>query len=460
MTQPAGGDAQSFPCKQCGAKLNYDAGAQAMKCPYCGHQQAIQTTPVLQQLPGGMVVQQGGGIREIPIEEGMRLATRGLGTPVTTISCKDCGATVNVGQGERTTTCAFCGSHQVLQAHTNDQAIRPESLVPFKITKEAANKLFGQWLGGLWFRPNNLTRMAKVQEMGGVYVPYWTFDAHVQSNWNAERGWYYYETETYTSYENGESVTRTRQVQRTRWESAWGSRHDFFDDTLVCAGKGLPAELVETFASFNTRELIPYQPHFLAGWRAEAYAIDLMPAWGMGQQKMAAVQEGRCAGDIGGDTHRSLNVSNSFSGVTFKHVLLPIWIAAYRYNDKVYRFLVNGQTGEVVGKAPYSFWKIFFLVLGILTLIGVIILIIQLTKEEPPPQPTRPAVTAVAPPVLPPPPVATSTATPSPPASGKTKVPGAAPSAKPPASAKPAGAPSAKPSAAPSAKPAPTAPKR
>ncbi len=460
MTQPAGGDAQSFPCSQCGAKLNYDAGAQAMKCPYCGHQQAVQTRPELVQAPGGQVVQQA-GIREIPIEEGMALASKGLGVQVTTINCKDCGATVNVGEGERTTACAFCGSHQVLQAHTNDQAIRPESLVPFKVNKEGANGLFGKWLASLWFRPNDLTKIAKVQEMGGVYVPFWTFDSMVYSNWTAERGWYYYETETYTSYENGQSVTRTRQVQRTRWESAWGSRNDFFDDTLVCAGKGLPGDLVDKFSSFNTRELIPYAPHYLAGWRAEAYAIDLMPAWGIGQQKMARVQEGRCAGDIGGDTHRSLNVSNNYSQVTFKHILLPVWIAAYRYNDKVYRFLVNGQTGEVVGKAPYSFWKIFFLVLGILTVIGIIGTIAYLNRDEeggthtPPPKPT--ATATVKPPTPSVEPTATASAAPSTSVKkdGGPAVPAGKPSAAP--SAKPSAAPSAKPSAP---KPAPSAPKK
>jgi DNA-directed RNA polymerase subunit RPC12/RpoP len=457
MTQPAGGDAQSFPCSQCGAKLAYDAGVQAMKCPYCGHQQAVQTRPQQPQYgpgPYGPGYGPQAEVREIPIEHGMAMAMRGLGTPVTTIGCKDCGATVNVGQGERTTACAFCGSHQVLQAHTNEQAIRPESLVPFKLNKQTANDMFGKWLAGLWFRPNDLRKLAKVQEMGGVYVPFWTFDSWVISNWTAERGWHYYVTETYTAYENGQHVTRTREVQHTRWESAWGHRSDFFDDVLICAGKGLPEDLVSQFSTFNTQELIPYAPHYLAGWRAEAYAVDLMPAWGMGQQKMAQVQQGRCSGDVGGDTHRSLMVQNNFTRVTFKHVLLPIWIAAYRYNQKTYRFLVNGQTGEVVGKAPYSFWKIFFLVAGILTAIGVGIGIYWYTQEmdDTPPPPTvtpRPVVSVTAPPV--PTPVPAMTAAPT--ATSTVKKPGALPTARP--TAKPSGTPtgSAKPVPAPTAKP-------
>jgi DNA-directed RNA polymerase subunit RPC12/RpoP len=362
----------TFPCQQCGGALAWDASKRAMQCPFCGHQQQMPVQPDRQ-------------IDEIPIEEGYQRAAKGLGVPVSTINCKDCGATVNVSEGERTTKCAFCGSHQVLQVETDASAIRPESLVPFTIDKKVANDRFAAWMADLWFRPNDLKKMAKVQEMGGVYVPFWTFDAHVHSQWTAEAGYYYYETEEYTSYENGESVTRSRQVQRTRWESAWGRRDDDYDDTLVCASKGLPSELVEKFTTFNTKLLVPYGPQYLAGWKAEAYAIDLQNAHNMGRQKMASQQEARCGRDVPGDTHRSLVVNNTFTRETFKHVLLPVWIAAYRYNDKPYRFLVNGQTGEVTGEAPYSFWKIFLFVLmcvAIVSVIGYFIYAAQEAKKE------------------------------------------------------------------------------
>ncbi len=363
----------TFPCAKCGANLNWDAGKGAMHCQFCGHDQPMPVQPTQK-------------IREIPLEEGLAQAPKGLGAPVTTVQCKDCGATVNVGEGERTAACAFCGSKQVLQIQTDSNAIRPESLLPFQIDKPTANKHFATWLADLWFRPNNLKKMAQVQEMGGVYVPYWTFDARCDTDWTAERGWHYYETETYTTTENGQSVTRTRQVQRTRWEPAWGQRRgDFYDDELVCASKGLPAELVSQFSSFNTKQLVPYAPQYLAGWRAEAYAVDLMNAHGTAQVKMGDQQQAKCGRDVGGDTHRSLVCNHRWYAETFKHVLLPIWIAAYRYNNKVFRFLVNGQTGEVTGEAPYSFWKIALAVLLGAAVIGTIIYFVlqnQKAKEE------------------------------------------------------------------------------
>lgn len=375
----------SFPCNNCGAKVAYDATSQQMKCPFCGTTQAVPQQP--QQAPGsqgGAPAQPPGG-REIPIEEGIAMAAKGFGTPVTQVSCRDCGATVNVTPGEQTAKCAFCGSQQVLAQESAGTAIRPESMVPFKIDKPTANKKFEEWLGELWFRPNDLKKMAKLQEMGGVYIPFWTFDAWVRSDWTADAGYHYYETEYYTDSEGNQ---QSRQVQHTRWEYASGWRQDFFDDTLVCASKGLPQDLVKDLSTFNTKLLTPYQPEFLAGWRAESYAVELMPAWGMAQQDMSRQQEARCGRDVPGDTHRNLCVNNQFSHVTFKHVLLPIWIAAYRYNGKPFQFLVNGQTGEVVGKAPWSFWKIFFAVVAVLAVITGIAVAYSMYAEQRPSKPT------------------------------------------------------------------------
>jgi hypothetical protein len=259
----------------------------------------------------------------------------------------------------------------------NRNVIRPESLVPFQIDRQAAQDKFGGWLRGLWFRPSDLKHKARVADMAGVYVPYWTFDARVDSDWTAQAGYYYYETETYTATgSDGKPTTKTRQVRRTRWEPAWGRRADVFDDVLICASKGLPSDLAERLKTFDTRRLVPYEPGFLAGWRAEEYAVDLNTGWHQAVDRMEAAQRQRCAGDVPGDTHRFLHVTNRFSQQTFKHVLLPIWISAYRYDDKVFRFLVNGQTGEVTGKAPLSVLKIVLFIAVVAALIALIAVLV------------------------------------------------------------------------------------
>jgi DNA-directed RNA polymerase subunit RPC12/RpoP len=372
-----GASGQNFKCPNCGGEMNYDAAVRAMKCAYCGHVAAAAPAPTasapvvaqqqqLQQGPPGPQAPwqpPAPGPREIPLSQGLALAPKGLGVALQSVQCRDCGATVNLGPNDRTAQCTYCASSMVMPVASDASLITPESLVPFQVPRERATESFKGWLKTLWFRPSDLGRMARLDQIVGVYVPFWTFDAWVRSDWQAERGWYYYETEEYTTVENGETVTRTREVQRTRWEPAWGWRQDFYDDVLVCGSKGLPANLVDKFSTFNTQALVGYAPSYLAGWRAESYAIDLPNAWVHGQQKIVQSQQSRCAGDVGGDTHRGLTVSNRYANETFKHVLLPVFVAAYRYSNKPFRFLVNGQTGEVVGEAPLSFWKIFLLVL-------------------------------------------------------------------------------------------------
>lgn len=327
-----------FPCNNCGAKLHYDAATESMRCKYCAVTQAVPLHGV-----------------DIPIEEGIRLASRGFGTPVAQITCNECGASVSIARGSQTAKCAFCGSEKVLAQETSGNPITPKSIVPFKITKEKANTKFKTWLGTLWFRPNDLKKKAELQEMDGVYIPFWMFGALVKTEWTASSGYYYYENEWYLN-DKGQRVVR--EVKKTRWTSSYGDRQDFFDANLICASKGLPQDLVLKLNSFDTDKLTSYQPEFLAGWQAESYVIDLLPAWNTAQKDMSRVQQGRASRDVPGDEQRNLSVRNKFSHVTFQHVLLPIWISTYRYHDKPYQFLVNGQTGEVVGTAPFSFWKI------------------------------------------------------------------------------------------------------
>jgi hypothetical protein len=268
------------------------------------------------------------------------------------------------GTAER---CVFCGSPSVLDQEANRNALRPESLVPLDVGRAQVEASFRRWLGSLWFRPSALKR-ANVASAVGVYVPFWTFDARVRSDWSADSGTYYYVPVSYVAMENGKPVTRTRMERRTRWRPAWGERQDTYDDELVLAAAGQPADLVRALGDFDLGGLVPYRPHYLAGWRAEEYSIDLDDGWSEAERRIVARQEERCAADVPGDTHRNLRVRNRIRDVRWKHLLLPIWSLQYRFRGEVYTVLVHGQTGRVVGRAPYSWAKIALLVLGILAL--------------------------------------------------------------------------------------------
>jgi ribosomal protein S27E len=369
LPQPeeANASGQRFRCPSCAANMRFDAACGKLACDYCG------ATVEVGAAEGSS------SIVEYDLESGLAAASmRGYGTAVRRTRCQDCGATVSFGGAATSEHCDFCGSPQVLAQEENRNLLRPESLIAFGVDGDSAKTKFRGWLHGLWFRPNALKREAHVKELAGVYVPYWTFDSDVDSDWTAQAGYYYYETETYTTRDaNGNTVTRTRQVRKTRWVPAWGSRSDHYDDVLICASRGLPQKLVTRLKTFDTRALVPYQPQYLAGWRAEEYAVELNDGWRGAVEIISAEQRRRCSRDVPGDTQRFLGVNNRFSRQTFKHVLLPIWLSSYRYRDKVYRFLVNGQTGEVTGTAPYSWIKITLFVLSIIALIATVAILVQ-----------------------------------------------------------------------------------
>jgi DNA-directed RNA polymerase subunit RPC12/RpoP len=351
--QTANASVEQIRCPGCGGVVTYDPDVSALRCKHCATQ-----TPVPAR--GGAP-----GPRELPLRDGLRSAPRGYGTSTLRIECGECGAAVSLAAEERATRCTYCASPAVVSKPPDPDQLQPESLIPFAVSQARATGGFDAWLSGLWFRPGDLARMARVEGVHGVYLPYWTFDADLHTRWEAERGDHYYETEEYTEEEEGETVTKTRQVQLTSWRPARGQRSDHHDDHLVCASRGVREDLARELCTFDTGRLVPYSPGYLHGWRAEAYALDLHGAWSQAKTALERLQEQRCAGDIGGDTHRNLAAQHTFQNETFKHILLPLFVLAYRYNGRPYQVLVNGQTGEVVGKAPLSVWKVMALVIPI-----------------------------------------------------------------------------------------------
>ncbi len=351
----APGEVRKFPCKQCGAGLTFAPGQSALECPYCGFREEIPTTPQ--------------AIQEYDLESALAQEPHGEGWGIErrALHCENCGATTTFQPGQVAGQCAFCGSSKVVEQGASQNLIQPESLIPFAVKRDEAVACFRKWIGSRWFRPNDLKEAGRLAKIQGAYLPFWTYDALTVSHWTADAGYHYWETETYTETDSeGRTQTKTRQVQKTRWHPASGTRQDFFDDELICASTGLPPQLIQGICPFDLNALAPYDPNYLAGFSAEEYQVGLREGWHTAQSRIQAKVEMACAGDVPGDTHRNLRVNTAYYRMTYKHLLLPVWIAAYLYNDKTYRFLVNGQTGKASGEAPLSWWKIAGLVLVIL----------------------------------------------------------------------------------------------
>ena len=158
-----------------------------------------------------------------------------------------------------------------------------------------------------------------------------------------------------------------QRVPKIRWRRVRGRVARFFDDVLVLASRSLPKRYTDALQPWDLSALTPYQPEFLAGFRAEAYTVALEEGHAEARAQMARVIERDVRFDIGGDRQRIHDIRTDVSDVTFKHILLPVWLAAYKYRGKSYRFVVNGQTGRVQGERPWSAIKIAVaVVLGLL----------------------------------------------------------------------------------------------
>jgi DNA-directed RNA polymerase subunit RPC12/RpoP len=331
-----------YECKGCGADLEFDASTQALKCQYCG------STEIL-EVEYKDATEHDFFASPPPYE--------GWGEGVASVTCESCGATIAIDK-KIAGNCAFCETPYVKKAEQHQNIIRPEHMVPFKVDNKKAFQLFKQWIGKGFFRPSALKKMHTLKQLHGVYMPFWTYDAKTYSQWSAMSGYYYYVNETYYETVGNQRVAKTRQVQKIRWVPSSGSRHDFYDDVLICASRGVDYNLVHKIYPFHLNQLVPYKKEYLSGWMAEEYAIDVRGGWSVAKKQVEGWETQKCGSEVPGDTHRDLRVYTYFNTITYKHILLPIWVASYHYKKKVYKFLINGQTGEVQGYAPISWLKV------------------------------------------------------------------------------------------------------
>jgi predicted RNA-binding Zn-ribbon protein involved in translation (DUF1610 family) len=290
------------------------------------------------------------------------------------VHCNNCGAETTLKPNVTADRCPFCGGGIVAQGKST-RLIKPQALLPFHVNQQQANQAFRQWIAGLWFAPNELAKRAEAAQITGVYIPAWTYDTDTRSDYTGQRGDDYWDTETYSSFQNGRHVTRTRRVRKTRWWPASGTVTNRFDDVLVLASRSLPPECAHELEPWDLANLTPYQDEFLSGFVSESYQIGLPEGFEIAKTLMAPEIEQTIRADIGGDHQRIHSVVTQYFDVTFKHLLLPVWISAYLYAGTTYRFLVNARTGEVQGERPYSWIKITLAILAALIVIGIIFLI-------------------------------------------------------------------------------------
>jgi hypothetical protein len=284
-------------------------------------------------------------------------------------SCPGCGSRTRIHADRPTLSCGFCGGQAINPDAQRTRLIEPAGVLPFRLNQAAATEGFHRWIGTSWLAPNDLAAAANLDNLHGMYLPFWTFDAQAHSDWQGKRGDYYYVTVSGT---DSKGRSTSRQERRTRWSFRSGHHDFFYDDVLTLASRSLAQQQihVDEVLNYNLQEVVDYDPRVLLGWEAEVYAIDLAEGLEQARATIRRREEEACSQLLGGDTQRDLEVATTLTNESFKHLLLPLWLCAYTYRGKLYHFLVNGQTGKVSGSRPLSVWKVLLLVLLGLLLAG------------------------------------------------------------------------------------------
>lgn len=345
-----------YPCPNCNGAMEWSARAGALLCPNCGHQRAVEageysperdyasTLASLREAQSSVLTHQADAEHEIV--------------------CRSCGAHTTFTGTLTATRCPYCAT-PVQRDDVQDAPARlpVDGVVPFGVDTKQAEESVKNWINGRWFAPNDFKKYNKTGSFTGIYASFFTYDADTVTAYTGERGDDY--TVTVGSGENQHTETRTR------WRHASGVVQDVFDDVAVLANEGFDHDRIRKLEPWPTQTAQPFRQEYIAGFLCRTYDRDLEVCCGDAKGRMDDQIVHTVKQDIGGDHQRVHQRNTEFRTLTYRHLLLPLFLLTVLFAGKPYQVFVNGVSGEVQGERPYSKVKIALAVLLALILIGV-----------------------------------------------------------------------------------------
>lgn len=300
------------------------------------------------------------------------------------LACQGCGAALVVSGHERTTRCPYCASPQIVVRPPSRDRPHPVFTLPFALSAGPARELVQGWLKTRGFFRDPKLKTASIAEMRGVYVPAYLYAAIAHSSYSASIGEEYQETETYTTTENGKTVTRTRTVTKTEWRPLSGRYSAYVMDVIVTASRGLPNAELEAIEPFDLRQMRRYDDALISGWIAEEPTLSVAECFHMARTEAMQKVGAALARFMPGDKHTGLVHQTHLEHETADLLLVPVWVLAAVHDPRKppVRIVVNGQSGRIFGRAPLSVFRIVFVIVAILVVLGAIALAVHLGSES------------------------------------------------------------------------------
>jgi predicted RNA-binding Zn-ribbon protein involved in translation (DUF1610 family) len=331
-------------CPSCGGVMDFDPVSGGLLCPYCGHQQAIPPHESNEE--------------RCMEQDFYSAAERGncdWGVEKKTVICKSCGGESIYDALQIADVCPYCGSNQVMEeAAVNTLA--PGGVCPFRIDAKTAGERFTAWIKKKLFCPSKAKQSARPDAFKGVYLPYWTFDSQTETDYTARYGI----DHTYTD-SNGNTHTTTT------WYNTSGHYSCFIDDQAVCGTTRYNEATLRSIEPYDTANNKKYKPEYIAGFISERYSIGLNDAWEKGKGYISSRLESDITDQVRRAHHadhvNSVRMATKYFDIKYKYLLLPVWLSSFKYKEKIFQFMVNGETGKVGGKSPISALRVAIAVL-------------------------------------------------------------------------------------------------
>lgn len=345
-----------FPCEKCGAKLKFSVKDGELKCSHCSHINIIQRA--FENIVEKDYLK--------TIQKLQTISKKSL--EVKSTKCKSCAAVFEMNDNVHSAVCPYCSSSIVNETELY-RPIKPQGILPFKVTKKEARELFKEWLKKRWFAPSKLKEYgANDSKLEGVYIPYWTYDSDSLSQYSGRRGDKYYVMEQVDVVRNGKNQLVTKRVEKIRWSNVSGDLSKSFDDVLVMASKSLKHHL----SNWDLENLVDYDESYLSGFESEVYSVELDEGLERAKSTMECSIRSDIKRQIGGDRQEINSLYTQYDNITYKHILLPIYASAFKFNSKIYSYVVNGRNGEISGDRPYSIIKIILTTMAVLATIAIV----------------------------------------------------------------------------------------
>ena len=320
-------------CPHCGGAVEFDIGAQTLKCPYCDTLFDIAAMQQAEDFAANTVEQINWNSQGSQWDAG---ETDGMSV----YACKSCGGEIVADATTGATSCPYCGNQVVMQGQFSG-ALKPDLVIPFKLDKKAAKEALKKHFMGKKFVPKAFLAENKLDEVKGVYVPHWLFscDAVVNATYQAEK------YKHWSDSKNNYTETSAFNIYRS------GSIG--FDNVPVDGSTKMPDDLMESIEPFNINEAVPFNTAYLAGYLADKYDVDVNQSMNRANQRIQASALNAFEDTVDGyDSVSPIQAAMQVANGSYKYALYPVWILNVKWNGKNHTFAMNGQTGKFVGNIP------------------------------------------------------------------------------------------------------------